>query len=75
MRIWRQGGSCLFQNGNGEFAAYRREIVEEDLKRVAGFEMVEQRLDGNRPTNAVIDGGPVQMSTSGRSKPNPTRQV
>jgi hypothetical protein len=30
---------------------------------------------GNRPTNAVLDGGVIQMSTSGRSKPNPTRQV
>jgi hypothetical protein len=30
---------------------------------------------GNRPTRAVIDGRSVQMSTSGRSKPNPTRQV
>ena len=30
---------------------------------------------GNRPTKAVIDGGFVQMSTRGRSKPNATRQV
>ena len=29
----------------------------------------------NRPTKAVIDGCAIQMSTSGRSKPNPTRQV
>ena len=29
----------------------------------------------NCPTEAVIDGGSVQMSTSGRSKPKPTRQV
>ena len=29
----------------------------------------------NRPTKAVIDGGFVQMSTGGRSKPNATRQV
>ena len=32
-------------------------------------------LHRNRPTKAVIDGGAVQMSTRGRSKPNPTRQV
>lgn len=30
---------------------------------------------GNSPTKAVIDGRSVQMSTSGRSKPNRTRQV
>ena len=30
---------------------------------------------GNRPTKAVIDGDDSQMSTSGRSKPKPTRQV
>ena len=29
----------------------------------------------NRPTKAVIDGGFVQMSTRGRSKPSATRQV
>ena len=34
------------------------------------------RLDvRNRPTKAVIDGGSVQVSTSGRSNPNPTCQV
>jgi hypothetical protein len=34
------------------------------------------RLDvHNRPTKAVIDGGAVQVSTSGRSNLNLTRQV
>lgn len=31
--------------------------------------------EGNRPTKAVIDGGSVQMSTRGLSKPKPTRHV
>ncbi len=30
---------------------------------------------GNSPTSTVIDGRSVQMSTRGRSKPNPTRHV
>ena len=38
-------------------------------------ELIEPLNASNRPTKAVIDGGSVQMSTSGRSKPNPTRQV
>jgi len=33
------------------------------------------QIDGNSPTIAVIDGGPVQISTRGRSRPKPTRQV
>lgn len=32
-------------------------------------------LKGNSPTRAVIDGRSGQMSTRGRSRPNPTRQV
>ncbi len=32
-------------------------------------------LKSNSPTSTVIDGRSVQMSTRGRSKPNPTRHV
>ena len=34
-----------------------------------------QKVIRNSPTIAVIDGGPVQISTRGRSRPKPTRQV
>jgi len=51
------------------------QVVEADFARAH----IELRRKGvtlsSRPTKAVIDGRSVQMSTSGLSKPNPTRQV
>ena len=47
-------------------------FTHRELPRVEGADI---RFIRNRPTKAVIDGGSVQMSTSGRSNPNPTRQV
>lgn len=45
------------------------------MQTVVSFYRFLSQNERNRPTNAVIDGRSVQISTSGRSRPNPTRQV
>ena len=61
--------------GKAEAPKYSRPEVP--TKLAPFVEAVQQALlaDGNRPTKTVIDGDHGQMSTSGRSKPKPTRQV
>lgn len=49
-------------------------VIWRGMTRLADIEFGFQ-LGGNRPTNAVIDGAVVQMSTTGRSNPKPTLQV
>ncbi len=54
--------------------AYQSELGKTQLQLVSGA-LLLVRDRGNRPTKTVIDGDHGQMSTSGRSKPKPTRQV
>ncbi len=81
-----QSASRAFGMRRGRSAHDADDLVQEAWVRLACYEreqtvakpeafLMRTTFNRNRPTNAVIDGGPVQMSTSGRSKPNPTRQV
>jgi hypothetical protein len=45
MRIWHQGGVCLFEYGYGECATNGREVIEKYLQRITSFEMIEECLD------------------------------
>ena len=60
---------------NGRDATFTMQLPQAKKADTHAVFLVTYESRCNRPTKAVIDGGSVQMSTSGRSKPNPTRQV
>jgi hypothetical protein len=55
MRIGEQRGLRLFQYRDGQFPADRWEILQEDLQRVAGLQVIEKDL--NRHARPRKNGG------------------
>ena len=47
MRIGSNCSPCFFQNRYCQSALNRREVTQEDIKRVAGFEMLKEDADWN----------------------------
>jgi DNA replication protein DnaC len=68
-------GHALIDAGHRVLYMRTSELVQRLQAARQSLQLPQALAKRNRPTKAVIDGGPVQMSTSGRSKPKPTRQV
>jgi hypothetical protein len=74
--MWQQRVHALLSERKRAGIASTLEELDQPANRSwRPFQLAFVLLNCNRPTKAVIDGRLVQMSTRGRSRPNPTRQV
>ena len=53
-RIGKESCARLFEDGDGHIAGYSRELLQENLKRIAFLEIIEEVLNGH--TSAGKDG-------------------
>ncbi len=51
MRIGEECGARLFKHSYRQFATDGRKIIQEDLQRISGFQVIEERLDRDARAN------------------------